>query len=85
MTQKEQNTKNTKTVILVRLAFIANFNSEACPVNFPRFKIRKRLNKRKALTTESIFVLGIKKDKYIGKIEMKSMIPQKLKIYFRGF
>ena len=64
--------KYTKTVIAVRLALMANFNSAACPVKFPRFKILNNRNNRNARTTESILVIGIKNDKTRGLISKET-------------
>lgn len=52
-------------MILVRLAFIASFNSEAWPVKCTKFRILKIRSNLRALTTANTLVPVTKKDRYI--------------------
>ena len=74
------NTANKNTAIFGLLAFKALIKTFDSPIKRVNFKILKTLSKRNALNAIKAWVPVIKSERYFGIVEIKSIIPKKLKI-----
>ena len=77
-------TKYRNTVILPLLAISAFDRKMDCPVNLGWFNILNNRSNRSARIMEKTLEPTKIMDKYMGKMASKSMMPKKLKMYFRG-
>ena len=78
------STKKTNTKIFVLLARRARIKLFDSPTNLTSFNILNILSSLKARNAVKYCDPTNNKDRYLGMVERKSIIPKKLKMYFDG-